>query len=76
MPEKCFSRGMKWGVIYMKIFIPYYYLERTHECFINTHHTPSIVELPAVVGGREQGHQLTFCKELVAVLNNLQMGQI
>ena len=67
----------KWrGVNFYENIYPYYYLERTHECFINTHHTPSIVELPAVVGGREQGHQLTFCKELVAVLNNLQMGQI
>ena len=72
----CFSRGMEWGGHFQENIHPYNYLERTHECFVNTHHTPGVVELSAVIGGREQGHQLTFREELVAVLNNLQMGQI
>merc|ERR1719474_8195 len=47
------------------------YLERTHECFVDRHHAPGIVELPAVVGRREEGDQLPLGKELVAVLDHL-----
>ena len=47
------------------------YLEWAHKSFINAHHAAGVIELPAVVGGGEQGHQLTLGEELVPVLNNL-----
>ena len=31
-------------------------LEGAHECLVDRHHPASVVKLPAVVGGREQGH--------------------
>ena len=31
-------------------------LEGAHECLVDWHHPASVVKLPAVVGGREQGH--------------------
>ncbi len=34
--------------------------------------TSSIVKFPAVIGSREECHQLTFSKELVTVLNDLK----
>ena len=46
-------------------------LEWAHECFVDRHHGAGVVELAAVVGRAEQGHQLTFGEELVAVLDNL-----
>ena len=48
------------------------HLEGAHESLVNAHHGAGIVELPAVVGRREDGHQLPLGKELVAILNHLQ----
>ena len=48
------------------------YLERAHEGLVHAHHAPGVVKLPAVVGSREQGHQLALGKELVAVLHHLR----
>jgi len=47
-------------------------LEGAHEGLINTHHRASVVELTAVVGSREQSHELPLGKELVAILHNLR----
>jgi len=47
------------------------YLEGAHERLVHAHHPASVVKLPAVVGGREEGHQLPLGKELVAVLHHL-----
>jgi len=46
-------------------------LEGAHERFIDAHHAAGVVELAAVVGGGEEGDQLTLGEELVPVLNNL-----
>jgi len=48
-------------------------LERTHQRLIDTHHGAGVVELSAVVRRREQSHQLTLGKELIAVLNHLSI---
>mmetsp|Transcript_53453 Transcript_53453/g.127485 ORF Transcript_53453/g.127485 Transcript_53453/m.127485 type:complete len:302 (+) Transcript_53453:112-1017(+) len=47
------------------------HLETAHECLINGHHGSRIVELAAVVGRAKECDELTFGKELVAILNNL-----
>jgi len=46
-------------------------LKGAHKCLIHTHHGTSIVKLPTVVGGREQGHQLPLGKEFVSILHHL-----
>ena len=46
-------------------------LKRTHECVVHAHHGPCVVELSAVVGGTEYGHQLPTREELVAVFDHL-----
>jgi len=46
-------------------------LEAAHQSVINRHHCPSVIKLSAVVRSAEQGHQLSLCKELVAILYNL-----
>lgn len=50
------------------------YLEGAHQRFIHAHHAPSIVKLAAVVGSREQRHQLPLGKELVTIFNHLEEG--
>ena len=47
------------------------HLERTHESLIDTHHCASVIEFATVIGSREQGDQLSLCKEFVAVLDYL-----
>lgn len=51
------------------------YLKRAHESLIHTHHGTSIVKFPTIVGCREQGDQLSLCKKLIAILNNLQVRE-
>jgi len=46
-------------------------LEGAHESLVDAHHGAGVVELTAVVGGREKGDQLPLGEELVAVLNDL-----
>lgn len=46
-------------------------LERTQQTLIHTHHGTCIIKLAAVIRSAEQGHKLSFAKELVAVLHNL-----
>ena len=46
-------------------------LKATHERLVNRHHGTSVVKLPAVVGGREQRHQLPSGEELVPILHHL-----
>ena len=46
-------------------------LETAHEGVVDGHHGTGIIEFTAVVGGREEGHQLTLGEELVAILNDL-----
>ena len=48
------------------------YLERAHEGLIDWHHAAGVIKLSAVVGRGEEGDELTFCEELVAVLYNLK----
>lgn len=48
------------------------YLEGAHQRLIHTHHAPGIVKLAAVVGSREQRHQLPLGKELVTIFNHLE----
>jgi len=50
-------------------------LEGTHERLINTHHCSSVVKLSTVVRSREQCHQLTLGKELIAILYHLSITQ-
>ena len=50
---------------------PMAYLKTAHQCLINGHHGARIVEFAAVVRRREQRHQLTFGKELVAIFHDL-----
>lgn len=46
-------------------------LERAHERLVDAHHGPRVVKLSAVVGRREDGHQLALGEELVPVLHHL-----
>lgn len=48
------------------------HLKGAHESLIDAHHGAGVVKLPAVVGGREQGDQLTLGKEFIAVLHDLK----
>ena len=47
------------------------YLEGAHECLVHRHHPSGVVELPAVVGGGEEGDQLSLGEELISVLHDL-----
>jgi hypothetical protein len=47
-------------------------VERAHERGVDTHHGAGVVELPAVVGRREERYQLSPGEELIAVLHHLQ----
>ncbi len=46
-------------------------LERAHQRVVHAHHGARIVELSAVVGRAEDGHQLPASKELVSFLHHL-----
>lgn len=47
------------------------YLERAQQALIDTHHRTCIVKLATVVWCTEQGDELSFTKELVAILDDL-----
>lgn len=47
------------------------YLEGAHEGFVHAHHAAGIVKLSAVVGSREQRHQLPLSEELIAIFYHL-----
>jgi hypothetical protein len=47
------------------------HLEGAHECLVDAHHGAGVLKLAAVVGRRENGHQLALGKELVALLDHL-----
>mmetsp|Transcript_41627 Transcript_41627/g.61077 ORF Transcript_41627/g.61077 Transcript_41627/m.61077 type:complete len:264 (+) Transcript_41627:174-965(+) len=47
------------------------YLERAHEALVHAHHGTGVIELPAVVGGREESHQASLGEKLVAVFDDL-----
>lgn len=47
------------------------YLEGAEETFVDAHHSSGIVEFAAIVGGTEQGDQLSFGEELVAIFHHL-----
>lgn len=46
-------------------------LKATSQVLINTHKSTSIIKLPTIVRCREEGDQLAFGKELVAILDDL-----
>lgn len=46
-------------------------LEGAHECFVDTHHGPGVVEFSAVIGSGEERNKLTTGKELVTVFDDL-----
>jgi len=46
-------------------------LEGAHEALVDGHHRTAIVELAAIVGRREDGHERAVAKELVAILHHL-----
>lgn len=46
-------------------------LEGAHEGLVDGHHGARVVELPAVVGGAEEGDELALREELVPVLHHL-----
>lgn len=46
-------------------------LEGAEQAFVHAHHGTGIVEFAAVVGGAEQGDELTLGEELVTILDNL-----
>lgn len=46
-------------------------LEGTEQALVDAHHGASIVEFTAVVGGAEEGNQLSLGEELVSVLDYL-----
>ena len=47
------------------------YLEGAHQGFVHAHHAAGVVELSAVVGSREQSHQLPLGEELITVFYHL-----
>lgn len=47
------------------------YLERAEQTFVDAHHSTSVVEFAAVVGGTKQSNELALREELVSVLDNL-----
>jgi len=47
------------------------YLERTEERFVHVHHGTCVVKLAAIVGRREDRHELTIREELIAILDDL-----
>lgn len=73
--------GQTWHeqTLLLLVILKYYFLfsvslshlERAHECLVYAHHGSGVVELAAVVWGREQRHQLPLCEELVSVLHHL-----
>jgi len=48
------------------------HLEATHQRFIYTHHSSSIVKLSTIVGGGKQRHQLSLSKELIPIFDDLK----
>lgn len=50
------------------------HLEGAHQRLIHAHHGACVVELPTVVGCREEGDELALGKELVAILHHLWGG--
>ena len=46
-------------------------LERAGQIFLYLHHGAAVVELPTIVRGRENGHQLLLVEELIPVFHNL-----
>ena len=46
-------------------------LEGTEKVFVDRHHRTRIVVLASIVRGREHSDELLVCKELVAVLKDL-----
>ena len=46
-------------------------LEGAGEIVFHPHHSCTVIELSAVVGGREKGNQLLFGKEFIPVLHHL-----
>lgn len=46
-------------------------LERAEQAGVDVHQRAGVVELAAVVGRREYGHQLPIGEELVPILHNL-----
>ena len=46
-------------------------LEGAEQAFVHAHHGTGIVELAAVIGGAEQGDELTLGEELVTILDDL-----
>lgn len=62
--DSCYDTTKQWVL----------YLKGAHKGLVHAHHAACVVKLPAVVWGREQRHQLSFGKELVAVFNNLVAG--
>ena len=51
------------------------YLKGAHERVVYRHHCSCIVELAAVVRCREERHQLSLCKELVAIFDYLMSSR-
>ena len=60
-----------WGLVSLFLLLRLEDLERTHQSLVNTHHGPGVVELSAVVRGREDSHQSSLGEELVPILHNL-----
>lgn len=46
-------------------------LEGAHQGFVHAHHATGVVKLPAVVGSREQSHQLPLGEELIPIFYHL-----
>lgn len=67
-----FSRHHKFGLL----LCGFEYLERTHQCFINTHHGTSIVKFTTVIWSREYGNKLSISKKLITILNNLHKNKV
>ena len=51
------------------------HLEGAHQRLVNAHHGTRVVKFATVVRSAEDCDELPLCKELVAVLNNLQRRQ-
>lgn len=47
------------------------HLEGTSEVLLNSHHSSTVIELPAVIGCGEDSHKLLLGEELIAVLDYL-----
>ncbi len=71
----CSALGKAGVLVLGLLFRRFQDLKRAHERLVHGHHASGVVELAAVVWRGEEGDQLAFGEEFVAVLDNLQQNK-